>query len=249
MKYLVVVLGSVGLIACGGGGGGGSAVSTPSSTTIPVVSALSFPLKAGLSARTASGVAATLTAIGSVATRTTDGDCSGSINRTTGPATAGTVFEGVAALSAVSVTSISFSNCTPTSSIETSTNYFDTNYVPRGLNIQGSDYGVYLVPPTIPSSVKVGDVGVVGTQTIYFNSSKNSIPPIKATIVSSYIVEADTATSAIVNLITKRYHLGSSSSLLSTEQDRYRISSTGVLTAASVDIQYASNSTLHLVFK
>lgn len=246
MNHLAVVMSSLVLIACGGGGGGGSSAPPPA-TTAPVASSLSFPLKAAFSSRTASGATETLSANSTVATRAVDGDCSGTLKRTTGPALAGAIFEGASVLSAVSVTTITFSNCTPASAIDTSTSYFDTNYLPLGSSKLPSDYGVYLVPPTIPTSVKVGDVGVVGTQTIYFNSSKNSIPPIKATVVSSYIVEADTASTAIVNLITKRYHLGSSSQPLFTEQARFRISSTGALTAMSVDIRYDSG--LYLLFK
>jgi hypothetical protein len=62
----------------------------------------------------------------------------------------------------------------------------------------------------------------------------------------SYVVEADTSTTAIVNLIAKSYN--AAGTLIATEQDRYRITSTGALTPTSIDIQAANGSTTHLVF-
>jgi hypothetical protein len=58
------------------------------------------------------------------------------------------------------------------------------------------------------------------------------------------VIEADTATTAIANLISKKYN--ASNVLTSTEQDRYRIAADGSLTLISIDIQYANGSTTHL---
>lgn len=229
---------AVGVSACGGGSGG----SPPPSG--PVTSTLSFPLRSGLNTRTANGQTITLTANGAPATETTNGLCSGTLNKTTGPATGGATFEGAPALSAVTVITISFTNCVPASLASTGTTYYDSNYLPLGFNIQGGDYGVFLVPPTIPNSVKVGDVAIIGTETLYTNSTK-TVGNGRQDL--SIVVEPDTADTAIVNLISKGYN--ASSQLLFTEQDRYRISSTGALTLVSVDIQYSTTSTLHLVFR
>ena len=238
---LAIVLGlsTILSVACGGGGGGGSPA--PSG---PVTSTLSFPVRSGLNTRTANGHTTTLTANGTAATQITDGLCSGTLNKTTGPATGGATFEGVAALSAVTVLTISLSNCTPASIASTATTYYDTNYLPLGLNVQGGDYGVWLVPPTIPNSVMVGNVGIVGTITLYTDSTKTVG---NGRQDSSFVVEPDTASTAILNLIAKGYN--SSSSLLFTEQDRYRITSTGALTLVSIDIQFSTTSTTHLVFR
>ena len=226
------------IAGCGGGGGGSSAPSGP------VTSTLSFPVRSGLNARAANGFTTTLTANGTPATESTDGLCSGTLSVTTGPATGGATFEGAPALSAVSVLTISFSNCTPASSSSTTTEYRDTNYLPMGFSIQGGDYGVYLVPPDIPNSVMVGGTGIVGTITVFTDSTK--------TVVSgredlSFVVEPDTANTAIINLIAKDYD--TSSQLLLTEQDRYRMTSTGALTLISIDVQYATTFTTHLVFR
>jgi hypothetical protein len=233
-----VVLCVLGLAACGGGGGGSSAPAGP------VKSTLSFPAASAVNTRTANGHTTTLTAKGTSATEITDGLCSGTITQTVGPVTGGATFENGPALSTVEVTTISFSNCTPAFVSSTATAYFDSNYLPLGVNVQGGNYGVYLVPPNIPNSIMVDDAGIIGTETLYTDSTKN-VPAGRVDL--SFVVEPDTANTAILNLIAKEYD--ASSQLLFTEQDRYRITSTGATTAISFDIQFATTSSTHLVFR
>jgi hypothetical protein len=224
------------LAGCGGGGGGGGGdAAAPSG---PVTSTLSFPLETAYKTLIAYGLTKSFTVT------STSPTCSGSGTRTSAPAATAATFEGVAALSAAHTLTISLTNCTPASSAQTSTNYYDSNYVPLGFNTVGGHYGVYLTPLTIPTSVTVGGTATVGTETIYTDSTKATV---YGTIVLSYVVEADTATTAIVNLIAKSYN--ASSTLLWTEQVRYRIAATGALTPVSADIQYASasGSTMHMI--
>lgn len=228
------------LSACGGGGGGGA--TTPSG---PVTSTLSFPLKATVNALTANGETVTLTAIGTSATQATDGLCSGTLTSTAGAANTATTFEGTAALSAVSVSTIALTNCTPASNASTSTEYYDSNYMPRGSNVTGGSYSVWLTPPSIPTTVTVGATGIVGSETYYTNNTKATLD---GRTDYSYVVEADTANTAIVNLVSKRYD--QSGQLLHTSQSRRRIDATGTtFPYVSSDIQYATTSTLHLVFR
>jgi hypothetical protein len=63
----------------------------------------------------------------------------------------------------------------------------------------------------------------------------------------TFVVEPDTANTAIVNQISKSYD--AASQLQFTSQDRYRITSTGALTEISLDIQYAPPTATHLVFR
>lgn len=223
------------LAACGGGGGS----SATSAGTV-----LSFPLRSGSNAKTANGATTTLTAIGTVATRVANGDCSGTAAQTSGAAAGGATFEGVAALSAVTVGTISFTNCAPASTTTTITDYYDSNYLPLGTNTHGGIYGVFLTPPIIPDSVTVGATGTIGSITLYTDITK-TVGAGRDDI--SFVIEPDTASTAIVNKISKRYN--AASQLLATEQDRYRITSTGALTWISADIQYATTSTIHLVFR
>lgn len=240
MKILAVVLSSITLVACGGGGSGGG-TAAPSG---PVTSTLSFPVRSGLNALTASGQTVNLTANGTAATQLTDGLCTGTLHGSKAPATGGATFEAAPALSAVSVSTLTFSNCTPATATSTATNYYDSNYLPMGDSIQGGNYGVFLIPPTVPNAVTVGTPGTIGTETLYTSSTK-LVGAGRKDI--SFVVEPDTATTAIFNLVTKQYN--ASSQLLYTEQARYRMTSTGALTATTLDIQYATTSTNHLVFR
>lgn len=217
------------LSACGGGGGGeATAVQGPAASTV------SFPLQSGYRALIASGLAKSFTI---------SGTCSGSGNKSSSPANTAATFEGTAGFSATSTLTLTYTNCTPASTAVTSTAYFDTNYDPRGVNSIGVNYGVYLTPLVIPTSVTVGGTGTLGTLTLYTSSTK-ATP--NGRIDLSYVVEAETSTTAIVNLIAKIYN--SAGTLTATEQDRYRITATGALTPTSIDIQYANGSTNHLVF-
>lgn len=220
------------LASCGGGGGGGSSGGGSTTPTGPVTSTLSFPLKAGL----------TNSIINNPSTYfNISGTCSGTAsNSGLAPITA--TFEGVSGISEVTTQTISLSNCTPASTIGFSTDYFDINYVPLGSTFSDGTYSVFPTPPSIPTSVKVGDTGTLGTSNNYLNSTKTVLT---GTDAISYVIEPDTATTAIVNKIDKSFN--SLGVLTSTEQDRFRIAADGTLTPVSTDIQAANGSTTHLV--
>jgi hypothetical protein len=169
------------------------------------------------------------------------GTCTGTFSITAAPATTATTFEGTSALSGAEVGSFSWTGCTPASGAATTVRYFDSNYVPRGFS-QTGDYGVYLTAPFVPSTARVNDVVVVGTITKYTNSAKTT-PNGREDITLS--MEADTATTAIANMISKTYN--ATGTLTLTEQDRYRVAADGSLTPLSIDIQYSNGSTTHLV--
>jgi hypothetical protein len=96
----------------------------------------------------------------------------------------------------------------------------------------------------MPATVKVGDTATVGTMTSYSDSTK-SIGTGKAVV--SFNVEADTATTAIYDVITQTYN--ASNVLTLTEHDRYRVSQSGPLELVSIDVQYANGSTTHLLMQ
>lgn len=213
------------LTACGGGGGGGSSG--------PVASTNAFNIGAGYQRFASAGMSKTFSI---------NGTCSGTMTLTVGPANTSTTFEGSAALSATSVLSMALTNCNPPSSVSTETRYYDTNFVPKGYSVQGGNYGVATSVFLLPVSAHVGDAAVVGSQNIYTSSTKGTSAGRQDL---SYVIEADTATTAIVNLISKMYN--ASNILTSTEQDRYRVSADGSLSLISLDIQYANGSTTHLI--
>ena len=213
------------LSACGGGD------STPA--TGPVVSTLSFPLKSAYS---------TLVANGYTKSYVVSGSCKGIASEITAPATGGQTFEGVTGqLSTALTLTINLTTCTPPSITATVTAYYDTNYTPLGFSSSGV-YSVYLPPPSIPTSIMVGDTGTIGTATNFTGSSSTGTR--EGQTVVSYVVEPDTASTAIVNLIFQTFD--TSGNLTSTEQDRYRISSTGALAPVSKDTLTA---TTHLILQ
>lgn len=223
------------LTGCGGGSGG----SAPAAPVGPVVSTLSFPVLQAYKAVIASG---------STKSYVISGSCTGTANVTSAPATTPAVFEAnPAALSSVSTLTATLIStpgfvCAPTLAF-TSTNYYDSTYTPMGFNATGN-YGVYLVAPTIPVSAVIGGAGgtgVIGTDTLYTDITK-AVPNGREDV--SYVLEADTATTAIVNVIIKHY---TAAGILSgTEQDRYRISATGALVPVSIDLLYSTGQ--HLIF-
>lgn len=229
-KLGLLAASTIALMLTGCGGGGSSAAAAPPAG--PVASTLSFNLFSGYQTQAANGWTKTFTI---------SGTCTGTIGITKSPANVATTFEAQSALASTETITTSFSNCTPASSATTATDYYNSsNYYPLGFNSVGVNYGVYLTAPTIPSSVTVGSTAAVGTETLYTDSTK-TVP--NGRVDASYVIEADTATTAIANLIAKGYN--SSNVLQFTEQDRYRMSSTGVLTPLSIDIQYASG--IHLI--
>ncbi|MES1982081.1 MAG: Ig-like domain-containing protein [Pseudomonadota bacterium] len=213
------------LAGCSGGkdGGGG---------TGPVSSTLSFPLQSGMKASVQQGYSANFTV---------SGTCSGTSSLNISiplPAT----FENVAGLSVVSAANLNLTNCSPPFLYATSADYYDSNYDQLGTINSIGDYGVYATPPAIPVSVKVGDTGMIGTINYYSDSTK-TFPTGHDDI--SYVIEPDTANTAIVNMIDKSYDLNGN--LTSTQQDRYRINANGTLIPVSADIQLAYGSTTHFV--
>lgn len=227
---MLAIITSAMLTGCLGGGGGGGAAAPAG----PVTSTLSFPLQSAYKTTVANGLTKTFTI---------SGTCSGSGSITRAPATTAATFEGVAGFSAAATINYTYTNCTPATTAQTATSYFDSSYVPLGNNSVGVNYGVYLTPPIIPTSVIVGGTAIVGTETLYTDSTKATG---NGRVDASYVIEADTSTTAIANLIAKIYN--AAGTLIATEQDRYRIAATGALTPVSVDIQAANGSTTHLVW-
>jgi len=228
VKLIVVSSISVAfLAACGGGGGGAPAATAAQATT-------SFPLQSGYKARIAGGSSDNFNI---------SGTCSGTAAISTAKPVSAS-FEGASGLSTTTTQTVNFTNCTPASNAVTSTGFYDTNYNPLGHSIAGVEYGKFLtVPNALPTSVKVGDTAVFGTETTYTDSTKQVITGQR---ILSYVIETDTASTAIANLITKGFN--TSNQLLFTQQSRYRIAADGTLTTSSLDVQYSTTSANHLVY-
>jgi hypothetical protein len=188
-----------------------------------------FPLQAAWQSRVQSG----LTVKANIS-----GTCTGTFNASeTTPVSA--TFEGTSGFSTTRTTSANLIGCTPATSNQTETVYYDSNYAPKGYTVAGETYAVYATTPTLPVTVRVGDTGTIGTTNRFTSSTKATS---KGTQTITYTIEADTTDTALVALTFKNYD--ATNTLTSTEVDRYRIASTGSLSFVSFDIVYANGVTL-----
>jgi hypothetical protein len=95
----------------------------------------------------------------------------------------------------------------------------------------------------LPAQVQVGDTGVVVTLNLY---TDNTQAVATGRRVLSYSVEADSASTAVVNFVARTDN--TSGQMTSMQQSRYRIDANGGLKVLSMDVQYATTSTLHFIY-
>ena len=199
-----------------------------------VTSAASFALQRAYQTRVVAGATDTMTV---------SGTCSGAATIVAGTPQAVT-FEGAAAVRTTQTSTLTLTNCTPSTLVITDQLYLDASSTPLGASQVGLDYAKFSAAPTPwPVSVKVGDTGTIATFTTYRNDTKAMITGRR---VMTYVVEADSTTTAIVNVISKSYN--TTDQLLLNKQERYRIDSAGTLELLSIDVQYSITSTVQLVY-
>jgi hypothetical protein len=233
MKFFLLGLVTL-LTACGGGGG-------DSGSSGPVVSTTSFPFSTANANLINNGYTHNYTLTGWQIVNGVQYNVTGSGTIAQSAAAAST-FEGQAALlntqtSTGTVTANGQSAPLPTTTVQ---QYSTSNYVPLGY-VDSGEYCVMQGTPTIPATVKVGDTAVLGTYTCYANSSKTTV---LGTSKMSYVIEADTANTAIINIKEEDYD--ASSTLTFTSQQRWRIDVNGgvsfvSVTAADTTYSYTMN--------
>ncbi len=214
---------------CGGGGGGGSGGNAG-----PVASRQSFNIKTAIASYTSTPHSYSFTGSGTLngvpitVTGTED----------LGVLTAG-VFEGQIALQQTQTTNLTITeNGNPTSlSSVVTLFYLPADYSPLG-STSPNRYEVNDPLVTYPTTAKVGDSGMVGSAKRYSDSTKGM--PIRSA-TSSYRVEADTASSAIVNLVTVTTFIQPTSSP-QTATVRYRLDSVGTFTLLSDSLVSAAGN-------
>jgi hypothetical protein len=214
-----------GLSACGGGGDGGSSIQPAAAT---------YPLSAAYKAYVQAVV---------VTNYSVSGSCAGSATLSKGAAGHGRGSSGIVAFSTLTV---NFTNCSPASQVVTSTTYYDTSYSPYAVDISGIEYDSYLQAVfVLPASANVGDTAAVASANRYSDSTKTVQIGSESL---SFVIEADgmSTSTAIVNVISKNYD--ASNSLLSTQQSRFRIGTSGAFSPVSIDVQYSTTSAAHLLY-
>jgi len=232
-RVVIGVLAALLVSACGGGGGS-SGTAGGSGTTVN--STATFNVRSGYQARVTAGATDNYTV---------SGTCAGTAQIVNG-ATSATTFQGAAALSSTQTATVNFTNCTPSLSTAAGTNYYDSNYALLGSTVTGVEYASFTsgtTPTGLPTSAKVGDTGPLSTLTTYTDATKTTVTGSRTV---AYAIEADTATTAVLNVIVKTYD--ASNALQVTQQSRYRVAADGSLTVLTIDVQYSGSGTAHLIY-
>ena len=209
LKYAATVAAFSLLAACGGGGGGSSG---------PVASTSAFNVLAAYVSTFTNPSTNTFRVTGTSGSN----QITGSGTATTGNVTSGT-FEGLASLQRTTTVTGSFLvNGTSYPLAGSTVSWTDSNYVPRGES-GGSEYIVITGTPTLPTSVHVGDTGPVYTANRYTSSTKTT--PL-GTLTTTYVVEADTASTALVTLINTYKSTSNVTTKVATAQFRITTANT-----------------------
>jgi hypothetical protein len=224
-KFLAL-LSSLVLVACGGGGGGGSNGPVTSTETFQVKAAyVNYLNKTGSFPFTLSGTSSGVNVTGS-----------GTLTLST---PTNSSFESAPVLQKNTATTFTIiANGVSANDGSASSSYVDSNYQPKGSS--GTDYAVVTSNIAIPVTGRVGDSGTWSTENRYANSTKTSL---LGTTTTSYVLEADTATTALLKIISEEKNNSGTTTFTSIEA--YRITPAGAITAVSAT---ASASPTFLTF-
>jgi len=224
IKSLIAISTLMALTACGGGS------STPSTSTDTYqlrTAYVNYMTDTRSSPFTASGTVQGVNVTGS-----------GSFTQ---GALTNTTFENQAALQKVSTVTASLNANGQTLPLSTSsTTYVDSNY--NLLGASGTDYEVVSGSVTIPSTAQVNDTGVWYSSTRYATSTKATR---RGTASVSYVLEPDTASSALLKLI--RIEKDTTGTTTSTSTLSFRMTPGGGLTRLS-ESTLTSTGTLTITY-
>jgi hypothetical protein len=236
-KMLGACLASAALLtACGGGGGGGGDDDPVDPVTPPA--ATKFTLASGYKARIQSG------ASDDFDLNKPPGNCNGTATIDTEAAVPAT-FEGVTGFSVEQVSTLKLTDCQPANSSATGATYYNANFVPIGQSIEGGagEYAVFKgQPPTavLKDTVDADDIGaerLLVTMTRYEDDTKQRVIGSRTV---SYVIEAETLTTVIANIITRSYEDANATRLASIQQSRYRLGPNNAFTLVSIDVDVKS---------
>ncbi|MGE0797756.1 MAG: PQQ-binding-like beta-propeller repeat protein, partial [Lautropia sp.] len=211
------------LASCGGGGGSG-ATDAPAGAAFPLRSAATALLKSGSSAYYA-----------------VSGYCNGTAQETALPAVPAD-FGAVTGVAVVTTTTFMLVDCTPSQFTTRLTSYFDAQYTPIGIVSSEGWTGVVDQPMPLPEAVRVGERGSLGRIT-YYDDPGRTVPTGYDEL--SFVVESDTASTAIVNRIARSFSLDGAAR--ETEQERSRLTADGRLQVVTAEIQADDGSPFRLL--
>jgi hypothetical protein len=229
---LLLATASVALFtACGGGGGGGTPAVVASTSTFPLFTIHVNSLQAASNTFTLSG------------NTTGNIPITGSGTATRGGLSAGT-FEGASHQQRTVVVTGTLSGNGRTVPLNSSgIDWYDSNYIPKGAT-GGEDYVVVTGTPVIPATVRVNDTGTVYTANRWSNSSKTVL---RGTDVVSWVIEADTATTALLSLISTEKNTSNVTTSISTQLIRIRPDGTFTRIKETI-LDLTDNTTMTLTY-
>jgi hypothetical protein len=199
------------LSACGGGGGG---------EAVPVASTSTFNLQAAYKSYYATSASYKFNITGTYGAN----PISGSGSAVVGTVSSGT-FEGQSALQQTTTITGSFIANNQTIPLAASSiSWLDTNYMPRGVS-GGSEYIVVDSSGILPIAAKINDTGSFFTAKRYTTSAKTTL---LGTRTVTYVVEADSGTTALVTLIY--VDKNNAGTMTSTATSQYRITTANTFT-------------------
>ena len=231
-KRMAVCLICCVVTGCGGGSSGSPASTSASPASTPTNTPVTFPVGIALTNLNSKGFSASFNITGKLNNQAASG--SGSISRS--PDSAAT-FEGQQAL--VSTVTVTATLNGPNGSVpfgDSAQGYTDTDYNPIGV-VSGLEYDDLQGTSSHPVTVKVGDTGFIGAMKRYIDSSKAVL---LGTTRQSYVIESDTANTAILDIITNQYDTSNTEMIGS--QTRYRIDQNGTITWLSLTYTYLAGS-------
>ena len=265
-KLTAISVASTTLLMLGCGGGNNNSTSSVSSNLPPantaVVSTNTYDFQTGWRAFLQSSYTKNLNVSGS---------CSGSLTYKHSPTSQpkefyysdlsfphpyGTASPGYV-VSQVQQMEATLKGCSIVSLVSTNTAYFDgLTFAPFGYNGGTAYNGATSYKATfrefsntvvLPSLVKVGDNGIVGTSIIYgiSNFKKDGIQQGRYDV--TYLVEPDTASTAIINITSKGYDANNVMTVI--DQTRYLLDTSNKITLHSIEQQTYDGSKLTIIAK
>lgn len=170
----------------------------------------------------------------SMATEHTDfltvtGTCPGNAAFTyAAPATV--TFEGQPATALSTAVDVGLSNCTPTRRAWTQTDYYDSTKALLGFSRDGLEYDVG--GGSLPATAKVGDKGVLATQTAYASNTNRTVIG-KRTLSYALYADGESANTAILTVTAT--HVSTANVTTLTMTSSYRVGTDGTLKLLTVD--------------
>jgi hypothetical protein len=164
-------------------------------------------------------------------------DISGSTGTITRSGMTPAVFEGPSALAQSSTAKLNL--VTGGSISQTQIEYFDSNFQPLGVAVQGGNYQMVTGTDALPLTAPIGANGRFYTETIYSGSDKSSVI---ATATLSYALQPDPPSTSTALLVLTAKATSPQGSLLSTGINTFRVTPSGNVTWLSASQVQGSDS-------